>query len=121
VTPLTWAFVAAALTVPPAAAQTGRSQGEAAPKTMEPSSMPLSSDKHWLVKEHVRRAKVPEVKIDEQVAVGMTVPEGVELWGLPQDSMTEVPTVSSYKFFHVGKVIAVVDPDSRKVVQLIRN
>jgi hypothetical protein len=35
--------------------------------------------------------------------------------------MTEVPTVSSYKFFHVGKVIAVVDPDSRKVVQLIRN
>jgi hypothetical protein len=88
---------------------------------MEPSSMPLSSDKHGLVKEHVRRAKVPEAKIDEQVAVGMTVPEGVELWGLPQDSMTEVPTVSSYKFFHVGKVIAVVDPDSRKVVQLIRN
>jgi hypothetical protein len=83
--------------------------------------MPLSPDKHGLVKEHVRRAKVPEAKIDEHVAVGMTVPEGVELWGLPQDSMTEVPTVSSYKFFHVGKVIAVVDPDRRVVVQLIRN
>jgi hypothetical protein len=120
-TPLICAFLAAALAMSSAAAQTGRSHGGTTPKTVEPSSMPLSSDKHGLVKEHVRRAKVPEAKIDEQVAVGMTVPEGVELWGLPQDSMTEVPTVSSYKFFHVGKVIAVVDPDSRKVVQLIRN
>ena len=120
-TPFFCAFLAAALAVSSAAAQTGRSHGGTAPKTVEPSSMPLSSDKHVLVKEHVRRAKVPEAKIDEQVAVGMTVPEGVELWGLPQDSMTEVPTVSSYKFFYVGKVIAVVDPDSRKVVQLIRN
>ena len=119
--PLICTFLAAALAVSCAAAQTGRSHGETTPKTVEPSSMPQSADKHALVKEHVRRAKVPEAKIDEQVAVGMTVPEGVELWRLPQDSMTEVPTVSSYKLCYVGKVIAVVDPDSRKVVRLIQN
>jgi Protein of unknown function (DUF1236) len=51
----------------------------------------------------------------------MTVPEEVELWGLPQDSVTEVPTVTSYKFFHAGKIIAVVEPESRRVIQVIPN
>ena len=113
-TPLARIVLLALLGAAPAAAQN-------APKTVEPSSMPLSADKHALLKEHVKRAKVPEAKVEGQVAIGMTVPEGIELWGLPQDSMTEVPTVSSYKFFHVGRTIAVVDPDSRKVIQVIPN
>jgi hypothetical protein len=81
--------------------------------------MPLPADKHSLVKEHVSRAKVPEAKVDGPVTVGMTVPEDIELWSLPQDSVTEVPTVSSYKFFHARRTIAVVDPESRTVIQVI--
>jgi Protein of unknown function (DUF1236) len=95
--------------------------GQTAPKTVEPSQMPLAADKHSVVREHIRRAKVPEAKADAPVIVGTTVPDDVELWGLPQDSVTEVPTVTSYKFFHVGRTIAVVDPESRKVVQILRN
>ena len=63
----------------------------------------------------------PEAQAGSPVAVGMTVPESVELWSLPQDSVTEVPATTSYKFLLTGKTIAVVDPESRKVIQIIPN
>jgi hypothetical protein len=92
---------------------------EKAPKTVEPSAAPLAPEKQETVRDHVRRAKVPEATLAAPASVGMTVPENVELWGLPEDSVTEVPQVTSYKFFHTDTAIAVVDPESRTVVQLI--
>jgi hypothetical protein len=89
------------------------------PTTVEPSSMPLPPAKQARVKEYLTRAKIPEEKVDGPVTVGMIVPEDLELWALPEDSVTEVPTVTSYKFIHVGGTIAVVDPDTRRVVQVI--
>jgi hypothetical protein len=55
------------------------------------------------------------------VTVGTVVPESVELWGLPQDSVSEVPATTGYKFLLTGQTIAVVDPESRKVIQIIPN
>jgi hypothetical protein len=113
VTPRAYAvLLTAVLMTSPAAAQT---------RTVEPSSAPLSAEKQAVVKEYVRQAKVPEAQADGRVTVGMTVPEEVEPWALPQDSVTEVPTVTSYKFFYAGKTIAVVDAVSRKVIQVIPN
>ncbi len=80
----------------------------------------LPPEKQAIVKEHVRKTKVPISEIKGDVTVGMTAPEGVELWALPQDSVTEVPTVTSYKFFTSGRTIAVVEPESRKVIQVIQ-
>jgi hypothetical protein len=60
---------------------------------------PLAADKQAIVREHIRRAKVPEAKLNAPAIVGMAIPDDVELWGLPQDSGTEVPTLTSYKFF----------------------
>jgi hypothetical protein len=92
---------------------------EKAPKTVEPSAVPLAPEKQETVRDHVRRAKVPEGPPGAPPSIGMTVPDEVDLWGLPEDSVTEVPTVTTYKFFHTGTVIAVVDPESRTIVQLI--
>ena len=92
---------------------------EKAPKTVEPSAVPLAPEKQETVREHVRRAKVPEETPGAPASVGMTVPDEIDLWGLPEDSVTEVPQVTTYKFFHTATVIAVVDPTSRTVVQLI--
>jgi hypothetical protein len=111
---LTRAGLALALVTAPALAQN-------APRTVEPSPTPLAAEKQATVREHIRRANVPEAKPGAAITIGMTVPDDVELWSLPQDSVTEVPTVTSYKFFHAAKTIAVVDPESRKVVQIIRN
>lgn len=53
------------------------------------------------------------------VAVGGAVPDTVTLYALPEDSGSEVPTVTSYRFAAVGNRIIVVDPATRTVVQLI--
>jgi len=97
-----------------AAAQTGGAPVETPP-------VPLSPEKQATVKQHVQRERPPEAQTGGPVAVGMTVPESVELWSLPQDSVTEVPATTSYKFLLTGKTIAVVDPESRKVIQIIPN
>jgi hypothetical protein len=60
-------------------------------------------------------------KVDQALAVGELVPEDVALAALPQDSVTEVPQVTSYRFVLAANgAIAVVDPATRRVVQLIQ-
>ena len=97
-----------------AAAQTGGTPVETPP-------VPLSPEKQAVVKQHVEREKPPEAQTGGSVTVGMTVPEDVELWSLPQDSVTEVPATTRYQFLRIGEAIAVVDPESRKVIQIIPN
>jgi hypothetical protein len=97
-----------------AAAQTGGTPVETSP-------VPLSPEKQTAVRQHVQREKPPEAWTDGPVTVGMTVPDSLELWSLPQDSVTEVPATTSYRFLLTSKSIAVVDPDSRKVIQIIPN
>src|SRR3954452_17882143 len=69
----------------------------------------------------IRRNYVPAANLDGPVTVGVTLPETVELFALPQDTVTEVPTVTRYKFLSTSNVIAVVDPETRKVIQIIQN
>jgi Protein of unknown function (DUF1236) len=60
-------------------------------------------------------------KVDQALAVGELVPEDVALAALPQDSVTEVPQVTSDRFVLAANgAIAVVDPATRRVVQLIQ-
>jgi hypothetical protein len=44
----------------------------------------------------------------------------VELLALPQDAATAVPTVTTYNYVIADDQIAIVEPGSRKVVQLIK-
>ncbi|MBD2750628.1 DUF1236 domain-containing protein [Microvirga sp. BT688] len=108
------AVLAAMLVASAAAAQTGGTPVQTPP-------VPLSPEKQAVIKQHVQRERPPEAQTGGAISVGMTVPEGVELWSLPQDSVTEVPVTTSYQFLRVGQTIAVVDPESRKVIQIIRN
>jgi hypothetical protein len=108
------ALLTLVLAAGPVLAQTGGTPVETLP-------VPLPPDKQTIVREHARREKMPEARMDGPVTIGATIPEEVELWGLPQDSVTDVPTVTRYKFLLTGKSIAVVDPEDRKVVQIISN
>jgi len=78
------AVLLAALLGTSAAAQTGGTPVETPP-------VPLSPEKQALVMQHVRLEKPPEAQIGGPVTVGMAVPESIELWSLPQDSVSEVP------------------------------
>lgn len=109
------AALAAALgwTVISATAQTGGTPIESPPVLLPP-------EKQAIVKEHVKRTKVPLPEIKGPVTVGMAVPANVELFGLPQDTVTEVPTVTRYRFVVSNGIIAVIEPESRKVIQIIK-
>jgi hypothetical protein len=74
-----------------------------------------------IVRQHAQREKMPEVQTGTSVTVGAVVPDEVELWSLPQDTVTEVPSVTRYRFFRTGNTIAVVDPETRKIIQIITN
>ncbi len=49
----------------------------------------------------------------------MVIPEEVELLAMPQDMTTETPATTSYRYLITSDVIAVVEPQSRKIIQLI--
>ncbi len=50
----------------------------------------------------------------------MVIPLDVELLGLSQDTATAVPTVTTYNYVVAGERIAIVEPESRKVIQIIK-
>ena len=99
------------------------------PSTLSPKEQtgkpPLSPEKQLEVKTSIARysrALKPGQdlpKVNEKLAVGATVPAAMELITLPQDNVTEVATTTTYKFVLMREGIAVVDPDTRKVVQII--
>jgi hypothetical protein len=116
-----YALVAVALATAPGFAQTS---GTAVPVDRS-AGPPLSAEKQLEVKTSIARYSrglkpgqdLP--KIGEKLAIGATVPASVELINLPQDSVTEVPTTTTYRFVLMQDGIAVVDPETRKVVQVI--
>ena len=59
------------------------------------------------------------VQIKERVTVGMTVPSDIELVEVPETVVTEVPTVRTYRYFHWNDNLVLVDPSSRRVVQIL--
>lgn len=71
------------------------------------------------IRDYVARQTGAAAAQTDAVAVGAVVPDTVTLYALPEDSGSEVPTVTSYRFAAAGGRIIVVDPRTRTVVQLI--
>lgn len=100
-------------------------QAQPAPETVDTAAPTLlPADKQRKIKDFVRRQEGqrqarPIERSDESFTAGMTIPETIQLTGLPEDTVTEVPQVTSYRFFLARNGIIVVDPASRRVVQVI--
>ena len=105
----------------PVLAQTSGPPGEAA---IVPTQ-PLSPEKQLEIKTSIARFSrglkpgqdLP--RTSEKLVVGATVPASVDLINLPQDAVTEIPTTTSYRFVLMDNRIAVVEPETRKVLQII--
>jgi hypothetical protein len=86
---------------------------------------PLSAEKQLEVKTSIARYSrglrpgqdLPRTA--DKLVVGATVPAETQLITLPQDTVTEVPTTTTYRFLLMREGIAVVDPESRRVIQVI--
>jgi hypothetical protein len=95
-------------------------QPSPAPAAEIPRPLPLPPDKQNLIREQAKRPDLPSATLPEPARIDMVVPPEVELLALPQDVATEVPSVTRYRYLKAGDVIAIVDPETRKVIQLIR-
>ncbi|MEZ0168057.1 DUF1236 domain-containing protein [Microvirga sp. TS319] len=81
----------------------------------------LSPDKQTMILDQVRTSPdLPQADLKEPLRIGMVIPPEVELLELPQDAATAVPTVTSYNYVIAGDQIAIVEPESRRVIQLIK-
>jgi hypothetical protein len=110
------AVLAALLLAGPALAQSTPDAGQPVdpgkPALLEP-------DKQALVREQVTRAGIAPARLAEPARIGMVVPASVALHALAEDSVTELPKITAYQFFVAGDRIAIVEPTSRKIGQLL--
>ncbi|NIX77416.1 DUF1236 domain-containing protein [Microvirga terricola] len=81
-------------------------------------SITIAPEKRTVIIEHLQSAK--PVTLNENVVVGWTVPQTVELLPFPETVVTDVPTVKAYRFFKYKNEIVLVDPETRKVVTIIQ-
>lgn len=70
--------------------------------------------KDYVVKEHVQ-----PIDVDGNFAVGATVPQDIELAPVPEQIYTTAPEVKKYRYFYWKDRVVFVDPDSRRIVDVI--
>jgi hypothetical protein len=100
----------------PASAQsTSTTVTTTAPSTT--GAITIAPERRTVIKQRLTTAK--PVQLQERVTVGTTVPSEVELVEVPETVVTEVPTVRSYRYFRWNDDVVLVDPSSRRVVQII--
>lgn len=70
-----------------------------------------------VIKEPVARGMpMPDVHLD----IGRELPPGVQLYTLPSAAVAEIPSMQVFRYTIVRDEVLLVDPDSRKVVEIIR-
>jgi hypothetical protein len=80
--------------------------------TVKPEERTVIHD--YVVKERVR----PE-RVKEEISVGMPVPTDVEMQPVPEEIYGKVPEARNYQYFDWNGRVVFVDPDSRRVVQIV--
>jgi hypothetical protein len=70
--------------------------------------------RNYVVQEHVQ-----PVDVDGNFIVGGTVPDTVELSAVPEQIYTTAPEVKKYRYFYWNNRIVFVDPDSRRIVDVV--
>ena len=68
----------------------------------------------YIVKEHVK----PMV-LKERIEVGTAIPQDVELAPMPEAIYTKIPESRRYEMMYWNGHAVFVDPDSRRVVQIV--
>jgi Protein of unknown function (DUF1236) len=98
-----------------ASAQTSTTVTTTAPSAT--GALTIAPEQRTVIRQRLTTAK--PVQIKERVTVGMTVPTEVELVEVPETIVTEVPSVRSYRYFRWNDDVVLVDPSSRRVVQIL--
>ena len=80
------------------------------------TTVTISQPERTKIKEYVVKEKTKPVMIKEKVTIGATLPADVELRAAPADWGT---SVSKYSCVYTDNHVVLVEPSSRKIVQII--
>jgi hypothetical protein len=85
--------------------------------TQEPgASVTIAPEQRTRIKEYVVKERVRPARIQERVVVGGTLPADVELSVVPNDWG---PSFSRYRYVYWDDHVVLVEPSSRRVIQII--
>ena len=76
----------------------------------------VSPEQRTTIKKYVTTEKVRPYKMQSRVTVGATLPADVELVAVPE---TWGPSFRSYRYVYTGDDVVLVDPSSRRVIEVI--
>jgi hypothetical protein len=79
-------------------------------------SVEIGPQERTRIKEYVVKEKVSPVTVKERVTVGAVLPADVELRTVPSDWG---PSVSKYRYVYHDNHVVLVEPSSRRIVQII--
>ena len=83
-------------------------------------SLELTAQQRQLVLRHVREGRTASTTRQIRVTEGQPLTERVELETIPQEIITEVPTLREYRYFVSGQEVVIVDPSTNVVAEVIR-
>jgi hypothetical protein len=67
-----------------------------------------------------RTGETPPPGVTVDLKVGAAMPKNIELLDLPSATLAEIPAIGRYKYAKFGDDIAIVDPISRQIVEILR-
>jgi hypothetical protein len=80
------------------------------------ATVTIAPEARTRIKQYVVTQKVKPVTVKEKVVVGTTLPSDVELMAAPADWG---PEVSHYRYVYSDDHVVLVEPSSRRVIQII--
>ena len=80
------------------------------------ATLTIVPEQRTRIKQYVVEKKVKPVTVRERVTVGATLPTEVELEAVPGDWG---PDLGRYRYVYYGDDVVLVEPSSRRVVQII--
>jgi hypothetical protein len=80
------------------------------------SVIQVAPEQRTKIKEYVVQKTIVPVRMSEKVVIGAAVPQDVALVSAPGDWG---PAYKDYRFFYSDDHVILVDPSTRKVIQII--
>lgn len=80
------------------------------------ASVTIAPEQRTKIKTYVTEHKVKPIAVKEKITVGATLPADVELLSVPADWG---PEVVKYRYVYADNHVVLVEPSSRKIVQVI--
>ena len=79
-------------------------------------SVTIAPEQRTKIKQYVVEKKMKPITVKERITVGASLPSDVELVEVPGDWG---PELSRYRYVYSGDDVVLVEPSSRRVVQII--